>query len=150
MRSLAAAAAAVTAALLLSSCAGLAADGPVAENSPSAEVAAEAAAGPESVDPLTTCRSFYVGGKLSISKRIKRWGSEVAYPATAENTVELTTIHDRLGGQISDAEPGPAMLLKSVQKPFGVSLDGGSADPADVVEATEVVERMCVDAGYRL
>ncbi|MCK0117299.1 hypothetical protein BCE75_101357 [Isoptericola sp. CG 20/1183] len=140
-----AAAAALSAVLLLAACAQPGSGGPAAESPTAAAGPAEA----ESVDVAATCRAYHVGGSQSINKRVKRWTSAVAYPATAENSVELTTIRDRLEGQILDAQPGPASILEAVREPFATSLAGGSADPADVESAADVVKRMCADAGYR-
>ena len=148
MRSLAASAAAVSTALLLAACAGPALTGPASETSP-APTFPTASPETERVDILSTCRGYYEGGTQSIAQRVERWAPAVAHPATDDNAAELTTVRDRLGGQIRDAEPGPASFLKSVQKPFAAALDGRPADPQDVRDAAETVEQMCTESGYR-
>ncbi|WP_277213555.1 hypothetical protein [Isoptericola croceus] len=116
--------------------------------SPTAEATVEDAERAERVSPRSTCNGYYNGRSHSLDRNIKKWTSAVAEPATAESTAAISVIRDRLAAQIHDAEPGPAAMLGTVHDPFSRWLDSGVADPADIVEATEAVRRMCDEVGF--
>ncbi|WP_402469816.1 hypothetical protein [Isoptericola aurantiacus] len=145
MRTLGAAAAALSFALLVSACAGPDSAEPAAASSASPEASATAAA-----DPTTTCAGYYDGGELSIHERVTTWTSAVAEPATEENQSELVIIQDRLSSQIRYAQDGPATLLEAIQEPFVTSIEGGSGDPSVVEESAAAFATLCDEAGYVL
>jgi|GEM_PF-4807639 len=145
MRPLLAATAAVSTALLLAACAGPDDAEPAAETSPTPEASTETEGG---ADTVTTCSGYYDGGELSIHHRVTTWTPEVAEPATEENTGELTIVRDRLDAQIRYADTEAAALLETIQAPFDTSLEGGSADPADVEESVAAFASFCADAGF--
>ncbi|MEG3615485.1 hypothetical protein [Isoptericola haloaureus] len=145
MRSLFAATAAVSAALLLTACAGPDSVEPAADSSPTPEASTETEG---AVDIATTCAGYYDGGELSIDHRVTTWTPEVSSPATEENTAELTIVRDRLDAQIRYADTGPAAILQAIQEPFDDALNGTSGDQGAVEDAVTALEAMCDDAGF--
>jgi hypothetical protein len=149
MRTRSAAAAALPVVLLVAACADPnAARTTEVPASSTATATVEADASTESVTPRSTCTSYYVGVSYSLDRKIQEWTSAVEQPATPESTAEISIIRDRLAAQIHDAEVGPAAILEGIHAPFAAWLDGGSADPADIVEASDAVDRMCDEVGY--
>ncbi|GAA1982746.1 hypothetical protein GCM10009718_19980 [Isoptericola halotolerans] len=144
MRARSAAAAALPLVLLVTACAD---PNSVAVTDVSASPAVETHTPAESVTPRATCNGYYVGRSHSLDRKIRKWTTAVGEPATPEATAEISIIRDRLAAQIHDAEVGPAAILRGVHEPFAAWLDGGTADPAEIVEAADAVRRMCDEMG---
>ncbi|ANC32254.1 hypothetical protein [Isoptericola dokdonensis] len=145
MRTLVAATAALSAALLLAACAGPDTVEPAAETSATPEASTQSEG---TVDALTTCRGYYDGGDLSIHARVTEWAPAVAEPATEENASELLIIRDRIDAQLRYADVQPAAILQTVQAPFTTAIEGGSADPTDVENAAAALAALCGETGY--
>lgn len=141
------AAAALPVVFLVTACADPSSAGTTETPASSTATASAEAHASESVTPRGTCNGYYVGRSYSLDRKIRQWTPAVGEPATPESTAEISAIRDRLAAQIHDAEVGPAAILDGVHAPFSAWLDGDAVDPADIVEATGAVRRMCDEMG---